>query len=330
MILITGGTGHIGNVLVRRLWEKGERLRLLMLPDEPHEMLDDLTGIEYMEGNVLDLQSLIRAMEGVDMVYHLAGIISIMPGDDQRVWRVNVNGTENVIAACKAAGVRRLVYTSSIHAFKRVPVGTLVDEQTPFDTENPVGIYDRSKAAASEAVLKAAREGLDAVLVCPTGVIGPYDYRGSEMGQLIRGLLNRGPHLLIDGAYDFVDVRDVADGLILAGEKGERGEVYILSGEQLRLVDLHKLVSAVNRKPSSIWLMPKSLAKAAANVLPFFYRLFNKVPKFTPYAYETILGNSLYTHGKADAKLGYNPRRLSTTIADTIAWLKERKKPKSD
>lgn len=140
-------------------------------------------------------------------------------------------------------------------------------------------------------------------------------------------MLNRGPHLLIDGAYDFVDVRDVADGLILAGEKGERGEVYILSGEQLRLVDLHKLVSAVNRKPSSIWLMPKSLAKAAANVLPFFYRLFNKVPKFTPYAYETILGNSLYTHGKADAKLGYNPRRLSTTIADTIAWLKERQSP---
>lgn len=325
MILVTGGTGHIGNVLVRKLIERGEQVRLLMLPEEPHEMLDDLDGIDYVIGNVLDTVSLVRAMAGVKLVYHLAGVISIMPGDDQKVWQVNVEGTRNVIAACREAGVGRLVYTSSIHAFKRVSKEIVVDETTPLDTENTVGIYDRSKAAATKAVLQAAAEGLDAVVVCPTGVIGPYDYRSSEMGQLIRGLLGRGPHILVRGAYDFVDVRDVADGLILAAEKGQSGEVYILSGEQISLVEMHRLVSEITHEHSDLWLLPDLLAKTAAAVLPYYYRMMHQTPRFTPYAYATITGNSLYNPAKARRVLGYKPRRLADTFADTIAWIKHGK-----
>ena len=126
----------------------------------------------------------------------------------------------------KNAKVKRLVYTSSIHALSRQCIGT-IDEELPFDSDNPAGIYDRTKATASLAVKQAIKEGLDAVIVCPTGVIGPFDYRGSSMGELVNDLTHRRVHMLVEGAYDFVDVRDVAAGHRLALERGKnRAGVY--------------------------------------------------------------------------------------------------------
>ena len=173
-------------------------------------------------------------MQGVDFVFHLAGIISIMPGRDELMRKVNIQGTKNILKAARKCGVKRVLYTSSIHALSRNCDG-VIDEQVPFDPNNPAGEYDRTKAEASMAVQDAARKGLDAVIVCPTGVIGPFDFRGSEMGELLRGFMQKKPHVLIEGAYDFVDVRDVARGMILAVEKGRSGEVYILSGEQIKI-----------------------------------------------------------------------------------------------
>ncbi len=327
MILVTGGTGHIGNVLVRSLLANGHEVRVLALPNEDRSIMDDL-AVDWVEGDVLDLASLKKAAKGVDVVYHLAGLISIMPGMDQKVWQVNVEGTRNVIAACRDANVRRLVYTSSIHSFTRVPAGTLVDESIPFDPDNPIGVYDRSKAAATLSVLEAVKEGLDAVIACPTGVIGPFDYRKSEMGQLISSLIGRGPHILVDGAYDFVDVRDVAQGLMLLAEKGRSGEVYILSGEQVRMIDLHEIVALETGSRVRLVMLPKRLAKALASTLPFFYKLFRLTPRFTPYAYETVMGNSLYSCEKAQRELGYKPRRLKQSISETIAWWRERRQIK--
>ena len=325
MILVTGGTGHIGNVLVRSLLGRGENVRVLALPKEDRSMLGDL-AVEWAEGDVLELESLKQAAKGVDVVYHLAGLISIMPGMDSKVWQVNVEGTRNVIAACRDAGVRRLVYTSSIHSFTRVPAGTLVDERIPFDPDNPIGVYDRSKAAATLSVLEAVKEGLDAVIVCPTGVIGPFDYRKSEMGQLISSLIGKGPHILVDGAYDFVDVRDVVQGLMLVAEKGRSGEVYILSGEQVRMLELHEIVALETGSRTPLVMLPKKLAKALASILPFFYKLLRLTPRFTPYAFETVMGNSLYSCEKAQRELGYKPRRLRQSIGDTIAWWRERRR----
>ena len=352
MILVTGAAGHIGNVLVRELIKKGSRVRALVLPGEDLSALKGL-GIELIEGDVLDPPSLERAMVGVDIVFHLAGIIAIMPGQDELMRQVNVEGTKNVLKAAKNASVKRLVYTSSIHALSRDWIGK-IDENVPFDQYNPAGEYDRTKAEASLAVLEAVRGGLDAVIVCPTGVIGPYDYRGSEMGDLLRNWLRKKPHVLIEGAYDFVDVRDAAQGHILASERGRKGEVYILSGWQIKLFQLKQMVQAAAGLRTLTFTIcfswkslicqlkqmvqaaaglrtltfyiPNWLAKFSCTFTPFFYRLTGQTPKFTEYSLETVQSNSDVSNAKARRELGYRPRRFVKTVGDTVRWWLKRGK----
>jgi dihydroflavonol-4-reductase len=322
MNLVTGATGHIGNVLVRKLLAAGEAVRVLILPGEDTLPLQDLL-LEMVTGDVLNLPSLRKAMQGVTRVFHLAGIISILPGRDRRVHRVNVEGTKNIIEAARETGVRRLIYTSSIHAIRRAPAGVRIDEQLPFDPENTAGEYDRSKAEASLAVLDAARNGLDSVIVCPTGVIGPNDYRRSELGQLILDCVEHKPQFYVDGAYDFVDVRDVADGMITAAEKGRSGETYILSGEKItvrRIIDT--LWNLTGRHFTRIYV-PFSIARFAARFTPLIYIHRKIKPRFTSYSLETLRSNADISHAKATSELGYHPRSLVETIADTVDWFRK-------
>jgi dihydroflavonol-4-reductase len=322
MILVTGATGHIGNVLVRQLIEKGEKVRTLIWKGEDTTPLQDLQ-VESVNGDVLDLPGLAEVFQGVDTVYHLAGIISIMPGHNPFVWDVNVQGTRNVLQASRQAGVRRLIYTSSIHAIARAPHGVQIDESLPFDMHNPYGAYDRSKAEASLEVQKACREGLDAVIVCPTGVIGPYDFRRSEMGNVILDAARRKTALYVDGAYDFVDVRDVADGLIQASEKGRSGESYILSGQKISVRYLLETVREVTGHAFPKFKIPFSLAEISSRFTPAYYRWRKTKPKFTPYSLEVLQSNSDISHAKASRELDYAPRPLYASITDTVRWFLE-------
>jgi dihydroflavonol-4-reductase len=325
MNLVTGATGHIGNVVIRELLLRGQKVRAFILRGEDITPLKDL-DIEIIDGDILDPESVEKAMHGVRTVYHLAGMISIMPGQYDKMYRINVEGTRNIIAACRRRHVRKLVYTSSIHALRHIPEGNVIDECVGFDTANHMGDYDRTKAEASLVVLQAAKEGLDAVIVCPTGVIGPYDYRKSEMGSLLLEFMKNTPTVLIDGSYDFVDVRDVARGHVLAGEKGRRGEVYILSGERIRLTTLKALVNEkTNRRNPSIKL-PLSLAMFVANFTPFFYRMTRSKAKFTRYSLETVMGNSSFSCNKAQTELGYKARSLEHTVDDTLRWFMDNQK----
>lgn len=322
MILVTGAAGHIGNVLVRELVERGEKVRALILPGEDTTSIYGL-DIEVIVGNVLDTDSLNRAMRGVDIVYHLAGIISILPDKDELMWKVNVEGTRNVLAAAKKANVKRLVHTASIHALSRNWIGR-INEDVPFDPDTTAGGYDRTKAAASLLVLDAVKEGLDAVIVCPTGVIGPHDYRGSEMGDLIKDWLRKRLNFIVKGAYDFVDVRDVAHGHILACERGRSGEVYILSGWQIKVLELkHYVQNAIGKRIPTITL-PMWMAKMGAKFMPFFYKITRRRPRFTDYSLETLQSNSEVSSDKAQKELGYKPRDLKSTISDTVEWLMRR------
>lgn len=323
MILVTGAAGHIGNVLVRELLSDGRKVRALIVPGEDISSLDGL-DVELAKGNVLDLSSIEEAMKDVTIVFHLAGVISIMPGKNEWMRQVNVEGTKNVVKAAKKMKVSRLVYTSSIHALSRNWIGK-IDENVPFDPYNPVGGYDRSKAEASIAILDAVKEGLDAIIVCPTGVIGPHDYRGSEMGDLMLDWLRKKPHFLVRGAYDFVDVRDVARGHILASERGRKGEVYILSGWQIKMLELKKLVQDVLGKRIASITVPMWLARLGAKITPYYYRLTKKRPKFTDYSLETLQSNSDVCCEKAKRELGYEPRGLTDTIKDTVQWLIKKK-----
>jgi dihydroflavonol-4-reductase len=203
----------------------------------------------------------------------------------------------------------------------------MIDEQLPYDPGNPYGEYDRSKAQATLEVQQASREGLDAVIACPTGVIGPYDYRGSMMGDVIRTAAENRPTLYVDGAYDFVDVRDVADGLIAAEEKGRSGESYILSGGRMSVRYLLETVREITGFSFPTIKIPFGLARAASVFTPFYYRLAHATPRFTPYSLEVLQSNSHISHAKASRELGYHPRPLQDSIADAIQWFRHRTFP---
>ncbi|MBI5946232.1 MAG: SDR family oxidoreductase [Chloroflexi bacterium] len=323
MWLVTGATGHVGNVLVRKLLERGEKVRALILPGECRESISGL-NVEAFEGDVLNLDSVFQSMRGVKGIFHLAGVISIMPGENPFVHRVNVDGTKNILRAAMECGNKKLIYTSSIHAIQRVTDG-VIDERVPYDMNNPYGAYDRSKAEATLEVLNAAQSGLDAVVVCPTGVIGPYDFRGSMMGAVIHDAAASKPTLYVDGAYDFVDVRDVADGLISAAENGKRGESYILSGHKITVRYLLETVREITGKSFFQMKIPFDLARFAALFTPMYYQLANTTPRFTPYSLEVLKSNSNISHAKAAKELGYSPRSLYESIKDTVKWFLEKR-----
>jgi dihydroflavonol-4-reductase len=303
--------------------ERGKRVRALIQPGESREPLRGL-GVEAVEGDILDLESLFESLRGIKGIFHLAGVISIMPGPNPFVRKVNVDGTRNILHAAKAQGIKKLVYTSSIHAIQRVEDG-VIDESLPYDSDNPYGAYDRSKAEATLEVINAARAGLDATVACPTGVIGPYDYRGSMMGAVIHDAAVAKPALYVDGAYDFVDVRDVAEGLISAAETGKRGESYILSGSKISVRYLLETVREITGRNFFQLKIPFDLAKFAAMFTPMYYRLAHATPRFTPYSLEVLKSNSNISHAKAARELGYRPRSIYESISDTVKWFLEKR-----
>lgn len=217
-----------------------------------------------------------------------------------------------------------MVYTSSIHAIQRVEEG-VIDESLPYDMNNPYGAYDRSKAEATLEVLNAARDGMDAIVVCPTGVIGPHDYRGSMIGAVIHDAASAKPSLYVDGAYDFVDVRDVANGLISTAENGRRGESYIFSGSKISVRYLLETVREITGRGFFQMKIPFDLAKFAALFTPMYYRLAHATPRFTPYSLEVLQSNSNISHAKATRELGYKPRSIYETISDTVKWFLDKR-----
>jgi len=322
MIVITGATGHLGNVLVRELLTRGEEVQLIIPPFEDTTSIEGLKA-EKVEGDVRNLDSLIQAFKGADVVYHLAGIVSILPGRAELLYQVNVMGTHNTVEACLKSAVPRLVYTSSVHAIAEPPLGTAIDETLPFDPDRAGGEYGRSKAEATLEVLEGVKKGLDAVVVCPTGVIGHYDFKPSEMGQLFIDFTKNRLKAYIDGAYDFVDVRDVAIGHILACEKGRTGESYILSGERISMAALMLMLEEVTGVSMPRLKIPIRLAEIIATFTPLYYGLTKAKPRFTKYSIRTLTSNFLVRQIKSRRELGYSPRPIRESIVDTIQWFKE-------
>jgi len=321
MVLVTGAAGHLGAALVRELVESGEKVRVCVLPEEDISSLNGLP-LTVTRGNVLDRESIRGAMDGVDMVYHLAGIISIMPGRNEMMRQVNVVGTSNVARLARELGVRRMVYVSSIHALSRPARGTPIDETVPFDPHNSAGEYDQTKAEASLAVLSEVAKGLDAVIICPTGIIGPYHYRGgSPMSNQVRKWMRPGWHVVINGHFDFVDVRDVARGMVLAARNGRRGESYIIRGQHVSVTELLGLVREVTGCRSPVIRVPFGLALLAARLVTLHSRLWHTTVQFTRYALETLASNSDISGEKARVQLGYEPRPMRETVRDTVRWL---------
>ena len=323
MYLITGATGHIGNTLIRTLLEANPqaKIRAMVLPNTDDGHIKDLP-IEIVYGNVLDTDSLDAAMQDVEVVFHLAAMISIRSGQEDLIKQVNIQGAENVGRAALKAGVRRMVHVGSIHIFERIPTG-VIDENVPLVTkDNAAGIYDDTKAEAVRRIQGLVNEGLDVVIACPTGVLGPNDYLGSEIGQVIRNYMAKSTHVILKGGYDWVDVRDVAQGLIQAAERGSTGDIYLLSGTYISLESFINHVGEVLNKSFRVSYAPYPIVFVMAHVMNFISQIFKTTPQLTPYALRTIRDNANISHQKATDALAYVSRPLDETFRDTIEWYK--------
>jgi dihydroflavonol-4-reductase len=323
MIVVTGATGLVGNALLRALHEKGiGPVRVLARPGRD---LSDLAGLDFevARGDTRDRDSIEAAFRGADAVIHLAGMITITREKLERLREVNVGGTANVVAACREAGVRRLVHCSSIHAFIEPPFGTCTDEETPIDPARTIGNYGKTKAEATLLVQAAVRDGLDAVIVFPSGIIGPYDFRPSETGQFIVDACRGKIPATVDGRYNFVDSRDVAEGLIGALTHGRTGEGYMLSGHEISVPELFRTLEKLSGTPKPRLHLPIGLVRAVAPLIPLYYKLTRQRPLFTTYSLHVISSNCAMSYKKAADEFGYSPRPLVQTLEDTVAWFRD-------
>ncbi|MBW2532957.1 MAG: SDR family oxidoreductase [Deltaproteobacteria bacterium] len=317
--LVIGAAGHIGGNLVRELLERGRDVRVLLRNDT--RAIDGL-DVERVHADVLAPETLGAALDGVDVVYHLAAVITISGDRDGTVRDTNVNGPRNVVNACVEAGVRRMVHFSSIHAFNPQPLDEVIDEDRPLNGEEAPLAYDRTKAAGQREVLAGIERGLDAVIVHPTGVLGRNDFKPSRMGEVILMLCQRKFPALVDGGFNWVDVRDVVDGAIAAGERGQAGRNYLLSGHWCSFAELAALVGEVAGVRIPKMVSPMWLARIGAPFVAGFSRLTGTRPLYTPEALHALRNHKLITHARATEELGYEPHTLRETIEDTVSWFR--------
>ncbi len=318
--LITGASGHIGANLVRALIEKGRQTRCLV-----HVNTKAIDGLdtERVGGDVRDLESLYRAFQGIDTVYHLAGHISLSMNGWEELEGTNIVGTRSVVEACLKTGVRRLVHFSSIHAFQREPLNHPVDESNPLvnSLKNPP--YDRSKAGGTREVRKGIEKGLDAVIIHPTAVIGPYDFQPSYLGEAIMMIAKGKLPALVPGGYDWVDARDIALGTMAAAEKAPAGSAYLLGGQWVSMCDLAATIGELVGIETSKFVCPMWLANVGAVFFKAMSKVNGKQPLYTTMSLRALLDNKNVSHEKAERELGYKPRPFRDTLEDTLRWFKE-------
>lgn len=324
--IITGANGHLGSTIVRMLKKMGAAVRGLVLPSESAA---DEENIRYIHGDVRDrasLRPLFENAEGIELVViHTAGIIDISEHVSPIMYDVNVNGVKNMIALCMEYGVKRMVYVSSVHAIpEKGDSGGELQEVNRFSPDWVVGGYAKTKAEATQAVLDAVKEGLNAVVVHPSGILGPYDGSGNHLVQMVMDYITGKLPACVKGGYDFVDVRDVAYGCLSAVDKGITGECYILSNryyEVKEVLGMAREVCGGKRLP----VLPIWMARAAAPLMGWISRLRKQRPLYTKYSLYTLSSNDNFDHRKATRELNFHPRDLYQTIRDTIAWLKRKK-----
>lgn len=317
-VAVTGASGHVGANLVRALLAQGRAVRCLVHRGGP--ALDGLP-VERVHGDVTDRRSLDALVEGADVVFHLAAVISIAGDLDGLVTSVNVDGARNAAEAALAAGVRRFVHCCSIHAFDQRPLDEPLDETRARAVGGAHPAYDRSKAVGEAAVREVIARGLDAVILHPTGIIGPNDFAPSRMGQVLIDLYHRRFVALIEGGFDWVDVRDVVSGLLAAQDKGRAGESYILSGSWASVRALGALAATATGVAPPRLTAPMWLARVGAPFVTAFHRLFGGEPLFTDESLRALRANPTIVRAKAERELGYTARPLVETVRDTYAWL---------
>lgn len=324
MIAVTGAAGLLGANLVRALLAQGYHVQAVIHQDR--RAMAGL-GVEVVSADLADPVSLERAFAGVDLVYHLAGLISLRMDRWDDVQRVNVVGTRNVVEACLLCGVKRLVHVGSVHARRPQPFAQPLDEDRPPVTESAPP-YERSKALGELEVQNGLERGLDAIILLPSGILGPYDFRPSYLGQALLRMQRGDLPALVSGGYDWVDARDVAAGAIRAANVAKAGSRYILSGRWLSIRDVARMVAQMSEGRTPRIVVPLWLAKLGLPLMETLDKLNGSEPLYTRAMLNALDSNRLITHARAARDLGYSPRPFQETLRDTLAWFAQHRTPR--
>ena len=317
MVIVTGASGLVGGVLVRALLANGHPIRALVHHDR--RALDGL-DVETISADLTDPASLKKAFAGAKTVYHLASSISIRMDNWDELQRVNVEGTRNVVEACLGCGVKKLVYFSSIHAYQQEPFDQPLDEDGLLLTDKSAPPYERSKAAAELIARQAPERGLPTVIIIPTAILGPYDFRPSYLGQALQLLARGRIPALVRGGYDWVDVRDVVEGAIQAERLGRSGARYILSGQWRSLRDVAQVTAQVSGRSAPKFIVPIWLAEWFQPVMVKLAQINGAQPIYTKAMLNAMRSNRNISHTQASKDLGYAPRPFEETVRDTLDW----------
>jgi len=323
--LVTGAAGFLGSTICRQLAERGEKVRGLVHRTAPKLPAE----VEIFKGNLADKDSLkdfFTVPEGEHtIVLHIASVVSVEPDYDERIMKANVGGTNNIIDLClEHPECDKLVYCSSTGAIPELPKGQPIKEVDHFEPEKLWDCYSQSKAQATQNVLDAVKErGLKACVVHPSGILGPEDWSVSETtGTLIKIIQGEMP-AGIDGSFNLSDVRDLANGTILAAEKGRIGECYILANDEITFREFCKIVAEESGcKPIRMFL-PIWLANFIGKLAEKQAKKTGKKALMTTFSVYNLARNNTFDITKAKTELGYTTRTCRETMHDEIAWLKE-------
>jgi dihydroflavonol-4-reductase len=317
--LVTGAAGFIGSNVVRALLGQGAEVRALHLPGEELRNLAGL-DVERFPGDVTDPGRMRQAVAGCDRVFHLAAVFALWMPRPERMREVNVEGTRTVLTACADAGVARVVYTSSIAVFGGQGRGVDATEQSPFRLGATGDLYSRTKSE-SHAVARAFVDHLDLTIVAPCGPLGPGDVGPTPTGRLLLSVLNLPAAVVVDSATCFLDVRDCAQGHLLAAAAGRRGETYLLGAENLGMPALARMAmeEAGVRKP--IITVPFGVARVAARAaVAWADRVSHAAPLITPAAVAIARLQLRARCDKAREELAFRPRPVRAAVRDALRW----------
>jgi len=320
--LVSGATGFVGSHVARRLAASGESVRVLARPGSRRQALEGV-AVEWAEGDLRDEASLDRALVGVDRVYHVAADYRLWSRHPQEIYDSNVTGTKNLLAAALRARVKRLVYTSTVATIAVPREGALPDETNRVSVDEMIGNYKRSKLLAEQEALRAAHEGLPVVIVNPTTPVGPGDWKPTPTGRIILDFLQGRMPAYVDTGLNFVSVEDVAEGHVLAAERGKIGERYLLGGRNMTLKELLDVLAGITGLAAPTKQIPHSVALMAAYGDALFSRMTGREPRIPVEGVRIARHKMFVNDAKARKELGYRPGTVAAALERAVRWYVE-------
>lgn len=324
--IVTGAAGFLGSTICRQLIEQGKKVRAFVLPnDKSVKYLP--AEVEVCFGDLCDPASINRLFDvdenvGINVI-HVASIVTVNPKFNQKVFDVNVGGTKLIIDEClRHKNFQKMVYVSSTGCIPELPKGTPIKEIDNFSDEGLLDCYSQSKALATQAVLDSVKDGLNACVVHPTGIMGPEDYAVGHTTKTLADIINGNMPMAISGSFNLADVRDLAAGTIAALERGRKGECYILGNEPVSFKDFSKLVSKESGCKKISFFLPGKMAYWLASRMEKKGEKNGKAPALTTFAVWNLMRNNVFDSTKAKTELGYKTRPYQETIHDQVEWMK--------